>query len=175
MGGSTSIEGSQQFHWNIIKRKISSIKRDKQGDIWRRPARMGTTTRASTLALFFLGSHVIAERDPLCFEPAQSGRRMCRGFFPRFTWSQDKGCHSIIYGGCGGGRNLFVTVDECEAACGDDTSTRTNTRASSDLFLTLANRETDAFKFLNQQQLSVKARHFVLDNSATKCFVWIGE
>merc|ERR1712013_836958 len=43
---------------------------------------------------------------------------------------QDKGCHSIIYGGCGGGRNLFVTVDECEAACGDDTSTRTNTRAS---------------------------------------------
>jgi len=91
---------------------------------------MGTTTRASTLALFLLGSHVIAERDPLCFEPAQSGRHMCRGFFPRFTWSQDKGCHSIIYGGCGGGRNLFVTVDECEAACGDDTSTRTNTRAS---------------------------------------------
>ena len=43
------------------------------------------------------------------------------------------------------------------------------------IFTTPANRETDAFKFLNQQQSSVKARHFVLDNSATKCFVWIRE
>ena len=68
---------------------------------------------------------IFLERDPLCFEPAQSGRHMCRGFFPRFSWSQvlgnfwgqtfdlvpiigdffqDKGCHSIIYGGCGGGK-----------------------------------------------------------------------
>merc|ERR1712173_355954 len=52
---------------------------------------------------------------------------------------------------------------------------RVSRLSSSDLFLTLANRETDAFKFLNQQQSSVKARHFVLDNSATKCFVWFRE
>ena len=31
---------------------------------------------------------IAIERDPLCFEPAQSGSLMCRGFFPRFTWSQ---------------------------------------------------------------------------------------
>ena len=31
---------------------------------------------------------IAIERDPLCFEPAQSGSLMCRGFFLRFTWSQ---------------------------------------------------------------------------------------
>ena len=31
---------------------------------------------------------IAIERDPLCFEPAQSGEHMCRAFFPRFTWSQ---------------------------------------------------------------------------------------
>merc|ERR1711936_559192 len=77
------------------------------------------------LAACLLFSAVLAEKDPLCFEPAQQGRLMCRGFFPRFTWNQDRGCHSIVYGGCGGGRNLFVTLEECEAACGDDTASRT--------------------------------------------------
>ena len=32
------------------------------------------------------------------------------------------------------------------------------------IFTTLTNRETDAFKFLNQRQSFVKARHFVFDN-----------
>ena len=31
---------------------------------------------------------ISVERDALCFEPAQHGRLMCRGFFPRFTWNQ---------------------------------------------------------------------------------------
>jgi len=76
-------------------------------------------------ACLLFSSSVLAEKDALCFEPAQEGRHMCRGFFPRFTWNQDRGCHSIVYGGCGGGRNLFVTLEECEAACGDDTASRT--------------------------------------------------
>merc|ERR1711970_1181052 len=40
------------------------------------------------------------------------------GYFPRFTYSQFRGeCEKIVYGGCGGSANLFLTNEDCEATC----------------------------------------------------------
>ena len=43
---------------------------------------------------------------------------MCRGYFTRFTFNAALGkCEQFVYGGCGGGENLFVSMTDCVSAC----------------------------------------------------------
>lgn len=41
----------------------------------------------------------------------------CRGAFPRWGYTADRGCVRFTYGGCGGNRNRFDTKAQCEEAC----------------------------------------------------------
>ena len=38
--------------------------------------------------------------------------------FPRFTFNSEAGrCEKFVYGGCGAGANMFLTLDECVNVC----------------------------------------------------------
>ena len=42
----------------------------------------------------------------------------CRGYIPRFFHnSTSNQCEEFIYGGCGGNKNNFNTLDECLQQC----------------------------------------------------------
>merc|ERR1712037_882223 len=56
-----------------------------------------------------------SEYGPRCNQsPGESG--LCRAWFPRWTFSNNK-CHRFIYGGCGGNENSFKTKTDCLATC----------------------------------------------------------
>ena len=42
----------------------------------------------------------------------------CRGHFARWSYDAAAGqCEQFRYGGCGGNRNRFVTLEQCQTAC----------------------------------------------------------
>ncbi|XP_069957540.1 kielin/chordin-like protein isoform X2 [Cherax quadricarinatus] len=52
-----------------------------------------------------------------CFLKADSGH--CFGYFIKFTYnSASRQCKEFVYGGCGGNRNRFETLQECQTTCG---------------------------------------------------------
>ena len=56
--------------------------------------------------------------NPSCLEAAVTSARSCRGMFPRFTFNSEAGrCEKFVYGGCGAGANMFLTLDECVNVC----------------------------------------------------------
>ena len=61
---------------------------------------------------------VHVKSDHCYMPPVEDNDRMCRGAFPKFTFNANTGeCSSILYGGCGGTRNLYSSLDECLSAC----------------------------------------------------------
>ncbi|CAG2164672.1 unnamed protein product, partial [Oppiella nova] len=63
---------------------------------------------------------VVDNKGPLtkadCSLPPEEG--LCRALFPKWHYSpSDKTCKSFDYGGCGGNRNKFETIEECLDAC----------------------------------------------------------
>jgi hypothetical protein len=53
---------------------------------------------------------------PLCTLPMAVGP--CRGQFPRHYFNHaSKRCELFTYGGCGGNRNRFMTLAECQSTC----------------------------------------------------------
>ncbi|KAF7248458.1 Kunitz-type serine protease inhibitor 1, partial [Varanus komodoensis] len=51
-----------------------------------------------------------------CWLPSDPGP--CDGYFPRYFYnSASKKCEKFIYGGCGGNKNNFKTLKECERTC----------------------------------------------------------
>uniref|UniRef100_A0A8C5WTJ8 BPTI/Kunitz inhibitor domain-containing protein n=1 Tax=Laticauda laticaudata TaxID=8630 RepID=A0A8C5WTJ8_LATLA len=62
---------------------------------------------------FFLLSHV---SPVICQLPKAEG--WCKASFPRFYFNAATGnCEKFIYGGCGGNKNNFFTLEQCRAAC----------------------------------------------------------
>ncbi|CAG0880940.1 unnamed protein product [Darwinula stevensoni] len=63
------------------------------------------------------------EKDVCDLPPIKSpsGNRpqpSCTGFFPKWTFNaSSESCERYIYGGCGRTKNLFDTVEECQATC----------------------------------------------------------
>lgn len=57
-----------------------------------------------------------AVADDVCSLPVEPG--MCMAYFPRYYYSTEaKMCKQFIYGGCGGNKNNFETIEECNARC----------------------------------------------------------
>ena len=78
-------------------------------------------------------------KNALCEKPAVEGPRRClgrefdqiihlatdilscvhtSGHFVRFTFNSALGkCEEMVYGGCGGGENLFLSMTDCVSAC----------------------------------------------------------
>ncbi|XP_063003568.1 kunitz-like toxin PcKuz3 [Elgaria multicarinata webbii] len=55
-------------------------------------------------------------RPDFCYMPAQRG--LCDAYFPRFFYKpSSKRCEKFIYGGCGGNKNNFKTLVECQQKC----------------------------------------------------------
>ncbi|XP_021363778.1 kunitz-type serine protease inhibitor 6-like [Mizuhopecten yessoensis] len=51
-----------------------------------------------------------------CSEPKFPGP--CKGLFYRFYYDNDQmDCLEFIYGGCGGNRNNFLTLQHCQSTC----------------------------------------------------------
>merc|ERR1712150_286026 len=45
----------------------------------------------------------------------------CKALFTRYYFNTGSGkCESFTYGGCQGNENNFLTLQECEVACGND-------------------------------------------------------
>ncbi|XP_014769044.1 actinia tenebrosa protease inhibitors [Octopus bimaculoides] len=52
----------------------------------------------------------------VCKLPSEVGT--CRGYFPRFYYNyKRRRCMRFIYGGCGGNRNNFHTIRDCNKTC----------------------------------------------------------
>ncbi|KAF8567654.1 hypothetical protein P879_07395 [Paragonimus westermani] len=52
-----------------------------------------------------------------CLLPIEPGP--CLAFFRRFAYDADsEQCIEFIYGGCGGNKNKFASLEECESQCG---------------------------------------------------------
>ncbi|KAK6733508.1 hypothetical protein RB195_017329 [Necator americanus] len=55
-------------------------------------------------------------RPTACSLPIETG--MCLAAFRRYAFDDTQGrCVSFIYGGCGGNKNNFETLEECENTC----------------------------------------------------------
>ncbi|KAL4435647.1 hypothetical protein ABPG77_002610 [Micractinium sp. CCAP 211/92] len=57
---------------------------------------------------------------PICELPpvAGSGDVQCMAYIPRFFYNSTSGkCEQFIYGGCGGNKNNFESVNDCQLAC----------------------------------------------------------
>lgn len=67
-----------------------------------------------------------------CFAAPTAGDASCSAAFMYYTHSAERGlCVPFLYGGCGGTRNLYKTLAECQAACaGGIPSSDTCERAS---------------------------------------------
>ena len=53
---------------------------------------------------------------PVCQLPSDSGP--CLASMPRYYFNAAKGvCEEFTYGGCGGNKNNFVTLEECNLEC----------------------------------------------------------
>lgn len=56
-----------------------------------------------------------------CSGPATMGDASCSAAFMYYTHDADGGiCRPILYGGCGGTKNLYQTLEECQAACSNE-------------------------------------------------------
>jgi hypothetical protein len=57
------------------------------------------------------------QQQQRCAQPPETGP--CRASLERFHWSaSEQRCRRFTFGGCKGNGNNFLTVQECEAACG---------------------------------------------------------
>ncbi|XP_076052333.1 uncharacterized protein LOC143031863 isoform X2 [Oratosquilla oratoria] len=75
-------------------------------------------SRPTTLTIRSFENADICQQPPL-----QEGLAQCTGFFKKWTYRTGKGkCEAIVYGGCGGSKNLFDDQEACEAACGTGAS-----------------------------------------------------
>ena len=73
----------------------------------------GSGTGGSSLA----GAGGAAPNDA-CNGPATAGDASCSAAFPYWTHDAKTGlCAPIIYGGCGGTKNLYKTLEDCQKAC----------------------------------------------------------
>lgn len=59
----------------------------------------------------------LCDESDICLLPPDTGP--CDGICPRFFYNASTGkCESFVYGCCGGNANNFLTLEECQAACG---------------------------------------------------------
>ena len=58
-----------------------------------------------------------APDEGVCALPFDTGP--CKGNQPRYGFGPDGHCELFTYGGCQGNANNFVTLAECQTACGD--------------------------------------------------------
>merc|ERR550517_1599406 len=45
----------------------------------------------------------------VCNLPSGAGASHCKAYFPRWTFSKERGCYHFVYGGCRGNANSFKT------------------------------------------------------------------
>ena len=56
--------------------------------------------------------------DDICTLPPEISLVQCLAAIPRYYHNATAAsCQSYDYGGCGGTKNLFVTLNECQLAC----------------------------------------------------------
>ena len=56
--------------------------------------------------------------DPRCYLKQEVGP--CRGLIERFWFNPSaRRCEEFFFGGCGGNRNNFRTIEDCTASCVD--------------------------------------------------------
>jgi len=67
--------------------------------------------------LFRRKRNVHAKLDEACKERRLVGR--CRAAIPRYFYNfESQECEPFIFGGCGGNKNNFVTLERCKETCG---------------------------------------------------------
>jgi len=64
------------------------------------------------------GAGGIGVIDSACEGPATMGEVMCDAYIPAWTHDVATGlCQPMIYGGCSGTKNLYMRLEDCQAAC----------------------------------------------------------
>ncbi|XP_023667960.1 kunitz-type protease inhibitor 2 isoform X2 [Paramormyrops kingsleyae] len=83
----------------------------KRGDAMPKAGSDAATTVGSTLPV--MSTSEFAEK---CEAPPLTG--MCRAALPRYHYvSSTSTCQPFIYGGCGGNKNNYASVEQCKATC----------------------------------------------------------
>ncbi|XP_048837659.1 kunitz-type protease inhibitor 2 isoform X2 [Brienomyrus brachyistius] len=89
---------------------------DREGSkMYRRGDAMPKTDAATTVGST-LPAMTTSEFAEKCEAPPLPG--MCRAAMPRFHYnSSTRTCRPFIYGGCGGNKNNYASMEQCEATC----------------------------------------------------------
>jgi len=74
--------------------------------------------------------------DEACSGPSTTGPLGCNAAFSYWTHDAERGiCVPIVYGGCGGTKNLYKTLAECQDACSDSSPSYDSCSVSTDCAL----------------------------------------
>lgn len=58
------------------------------------------------------------QAEDVCYMPSSPGE--CNNYEQRYFFDSEEGqCKSFVYGGCGGNKNNFASIAECENYCGN--------------------------------------------------------
>nr|XP_020821283.1 kunitz-type protease inhibitor 4 isoform X2 [Phascolarctos cinereus] len=104
---------SQGAHWEALEDPEPSGEETccsgKSKSTWvQSPPRTVTTSLTS--------GDLPASIPEICTLPQSIGS--CRGSFPRYYYNKfARRCERFLYGGCGGNRNNFIFVEQCQLAC----------------------------------------------------------
>lgn len=68
------------------------------------------------LSSFFLGTNSLFVVPDFCYQPKDLGH--CRGNIQRYYYNpKERRCEIFNYSGCGGNRNNFMSLPECQEKC----------------------------------------------------------
>ena len=74
------------------------------------------TMQYSNNVIFFILVQLLEVKSENCVDEPDAG--MCRAMIPRFYHDKNDGtCKQFYYGGCGGNKNNYLTMEECQKKC----------------------------------------------------------
>lgn len=75
-----------------------------------------TVTSRLISSIIILATRVHEAKSDVCDQPIERG--LCLALMHRYAYDKEtRECKKFVYGGCGGNKNNFRSLEECRSAC----------------------------------------------------------